>query len=143
MQSWKTLYHAHREAITYVFFGGLTTLVSILSYAGLSRMFIPIMGEKLAMNIANLLAILLSITFAYVTNRRYVFLSKAKGRGILSEMASFYMGRAVTLILDMLLMNVLVSMLGMGDLLAKTLVTVVVVVLNYVIAKLFVFRGTK
>ncbi len=143
MEKWKERYHTHREAINYLFFGVLTTLVSIGSYAGLSRLFFLLaLNQNTAMLSANFLSLITSITFAYITNRRYVFQSKARGRAIWAEMASFYLGRAVTLVLDMLLMSLLVSVLGVWDLLAKTLVTVLVILLNYVIAKLFVFRPT-
>ena len=140
MDKYKALYHSHREMIAYLFFGALTTAVSILSYALLSRLFALMMRRNFAVYGANFLSILLSVTFAYITNRRYVFQSKASGRDVIKEMASFYLGRAVTMVLDMALMALLVSALHVWDLLAKALVTVVVIALNYIISKLFVFK---
>ncbi len=140
MDKWKELYHRHREMIAYLFFGALTTIVSILSYALLSRLFALMMRQPWAMYSANFLSILLSVTFAYITNRRYVFQSKAHDRAIWVEMASFYLGRAVTMVLDMALMALLVTVLHIWDLLAKSLVTVIVILLNYIISKLFVFK---
>jgi len=136
----KTGLLSHKEAIAYLIFGGLTTLVGILCYAGLSRIFVRFMDSKAAMNAANLLSILTAILFAYATNRRYVFLSRTKGRAALAEFVSFFMGRAFTLVLDMALMNLLVLALHVWDIAAKVAVNILVIVLNYVIAKRFVFR---
>lgn len=141
MDSWKETYNKHREAISYLFFGALTTLVSILSLALLTRLFLLAFDLNTAVFIANFCSNVISITFAYVTNRRYVFQSKAQGRAIWAEMASFYLGRGVTFALDMLLMALLVTILNVRYLFAKTLVTVLVIVVNYVIAKLFVFKS--
>jgi putative flippase GtrA len=143
MEKWKGLYNRHREAICYLFFGALTTIVSIASYAALSRLFLLFMEKNAAIYGANLLSILISITFAYVTNRRYVFLSRAKGKALWAEMASFYLGRGITLLLDMALMAFFISGLHIWDLLAKTAVTVVVIFVNYVISKYIVFRRKR
>lgn len=140
MNKFKAFYVAHREAIAYLFFGGLTTLVSILSFAALSRLLTLFLSDVLALNIANLLSLLISITFAYVTNRRYVFQSKAKGRAVYAEVAAFFAGRTFTLLLDMGLMNLLVTVWHVWDIGAKGMVTLMVILLNYLIAKRWVFK---
>ena len=134
------MFRTHREKITYLFFGVLTTAVSILSFAAFSWLFAPIMAAGWALNAANLLSVLLAVTFAYATNRRYVFLSKSRGRAAAKEAASFFAGRFITMLADLLLMNILVSVLGVWDLAAKCAVTVLVIVLNYIIAKRWVFQ---
>ncbi len=143
MTKFKPFLLAHRETVTYLIFGGLTTLISVVCYAVLSRLFIRFLSPGLAMNGANLLSLIISITFAYVTNRRYVFFSKAKGRAIYAEMLAFFLGRTFTLLLDMALMNLLVSVLHVWDLGAKSMVTLLVILLNYVIAKRWVFQKTS
>jgi putative flippase GtrA len=136
----KALLKAHREEVAYLFFGALTTVVSIASFALLSRLFQAMMTPGAALNAANFLSLIISVAFAYVTNRRFVFRSRSRGKAVLSEMATFFAGRTFTVVLDMVLMNLLVTGLGLWDLGAKTLVTVVVIILNYVIAKRWVFK---
>ena len=99
------------------------------------------MGPVTALNTANFCAITLSILFAYVTNRRFVFQSKAAGRtAVLREMAAFFGCRLITMGLDMALMNLLVVALHMPDMIGKILVNILVIIANYILSKRIVFR---
>ncbi len=124
-----------KEIAAYIFFGGLTTLVSIGSFA----LFDLVMGIDPL--IANVFSWVLAVLFAYVTNRRWVFDSSAKGaRGVLREMTSFFAGRLLTLGIEELILLVFITWLGFNDMAIKIVAQAVVMVSNYLISKLVVFR---
>ncbi len=128
----------YRELIVYVIFGVLTTLVNWIFYWLLADLF------NMQYMAAAFIAQVVSILFAYVTNRRWVFESKVRGaRGVALEMAKFFAARGVSLLLDMLCMYIGVDMLKINDKAVKVVSSVVVVIANYVFSKLFVFRSRK
>ena len=90
---------------------------------------------------STIFAWVLAVLFAYITNRKWVFHSTAKGsKEILKEMVSFFSCRLATGIVDWLCMFVFVDLLKFNDLIIKVAANVVVVVLNYVASKLFIFK---
>ena len=133
----RTLFKKYRELILYVFFGGLTTLVDWVSYWLMTDlMHVPYMT-------AALLSQVLSILFAYVTNRRFVFESRVRGAGAVAlEMAKFFGARGASLLLNMLVMFVGVDLLHVNDKLIKVIASVLVIIANYIFSKLFVFRSS-
>lgn len=139
----KELFVKYREIISYVFFGVLTTLVNWLSYIAI----VAVLGggeEESAVVIATAAAQILAILFAYVTNRLWVFRSKAAGfKGVLLEMFRFFAARGVSFVVDIILMYVGVSLLNVGDSLMKILSNVVIIIINYVLSKVFVFKRGK
>ena len=78
------------------------------------------------------------VIFAYITNRKYVFESKSDN--LLKEINSFVGSRIVTLIMDMIIMYIGVTVIGLNDKLIKLISQVVVIVSNYLFSKLFVFK---
>ena len=131
----RALFEKYRELILYVFFGGLTTLVDWGSYW--------VMTDLLRVDYmaAAFLSQVISILFAYVTNRRFVFESRVHGAAaIVAEMVKFFGARGASLLLNMLVMYVGVDMLHMNDKLIKVMASVLVVIANYIFSKLFVFR---
>ena len=120
-----------REFILYVIFGILTTLVNILVYF----LFVNLNVNYL---ISNILAWFFSVLFAYITNRIWVFESKKEN--ILKEASLFYGGRLFSGIVDTGLMYLFIDILLIGDLISKIIIQVIVVILNYVISKLIVFK---
>lgn len=119
----------YKEIIKYLIFGGLTTLVSILSYYLFTRIF------SLNYQISNILSWILSVTFAFITNKKYVF--ESKSNEILKELFSFYSFRIASLLIEMLVMYLLV--LFIDDLISKLIAQILVIILNYIFSKLFVF----
>ena len=133
----KELYHKYREIINYLIVGGLTTVVSLAVYYGLTMTLLD--PEKpLQLQAATILSWIAAVTFAYFTNRRFVFESH---NSMAKEAASFFLARVGTLLMDMAFMFVTVTALGMNDRIAKLLDQVLITVANYVISKLFVFRN--
>ena len=128
----KKLFQKHKELILYVFFGGLATIVSI----GTFWLFDRLMNELLA----NALSWVITVGFAYWTNRTWVFASQIKGKGIWKEMGTFYTGRLATLGLEEVILLVFVTILGWNAVVIKIAAQVLVLVGNYIISKLFIFR---
>ena len=125
----------YREVILYLIFGVLTTLVNIVSYFLLT----DIAGVNYLLS--NVIAWVLSVLFAYGTNRVWVFQSQAKGTAaILKEMVSFFGARLFSGGLDMGIMFVCVSLIGLPDGVIKILSNVLVIVLNYLFSKLWIFK---
>lgn len=138
MEKWKALFFQYKELILYVFFGGLTTLVNWGGYWLLADLFhVPYLWATAIAQIA-------SILFAYVTNRIWVFESKAKGWGpVLGEMVRFFGCRAFSFVLDLVCMRVGVGMLLINDKVMKLLSNIIVIIVNYVFSKVFVFRKSQ
>lgn len=149
MQTVKKIYYKYKEPISYIFFGVLTTLVNIVAYYLCSDVLgIYYLG-------ANVIAWVSSVLFAFVTNKLFVFDSKSwSGRIVVAELGGFFMARVATGVLDMVLMWLLVDIISIdarfvsmglsklmsGEMFAKIIVNVVVIVLNYVASKLWIFR---
>jgi len=130
-----TLFRKYREVILYLFFGGCTTLINIVVYALLYR------GLQMANVPSTILAWLVSVIFAFLTNRSFVFESKeTELRGRLRELLSFFGCRILTGILDVLIMALAVDMMGWNGLIWKIISNVIVIVLNYIASKFFIFR---
>lgn len=130
----------HREVIAYLIVGGLTTVVSLAVYYGCVLTFLdPRVAVQL--QAANVLSWIAAVAFAYFTNRRFVF--RSRNRNILREAAMFCAGRVGTLLLDMAVMFLGVTVLGQNDKLVKLADQVLIVVANYIISKLFVFKKER
>ena len=126
-----------REVFAYLFFGVLTTVVNYIVYGLATRIF--------AINYlaSNALAWLFAVLFAYLTNRRWVFQSRATGFGAQGlEFLRFVGGRVASLGIDMGIMFLGITVLHLAayDFWVKTVAQIFVVVSNYAISKYFVFR---
>lgn len=128
----KNIIQKNKEIIMYLVFGVLTTVVNIVVYY--------IFSNLLHMNylFSNAMAWFLSVLFAYVTNRKYVF--DSKNNQIIKEAISFFGSRLATGIMDMVLMWLLLNFNIVNDVVAKVVVNVIVVILNYILSKLVVFK---
>jgi len=126
------VYHKKEELWNYLIVGALTTLVSIASYGVCSKI--------LSINyvISNIISWILSVIFAYFTNKWFVFHSK--NTNMVKEFISFTCSRILTLLLDTGLMILFIELIKMNDLIAKVLVQIVIVFANYIISKLLVFK---
>ena len=123
------------EMLLYILFGILTTAVNILSF-GLLR---DVLQWQLLT--ANTLAWVLSVAFAFLTNKVFVFRSKSfAAKLVLRELVSFVGARLFSLAVDTAGMWLLVDVLTWNDWLAKVLMNVIVIVLIYVFSKLFIFK---
>jgi len=130
MEKIRSLLEKYKRQWRYLIVGGCTTLVNYLIYAPLVFLF-PFFKEHY--NLANTLAWIGAVTFAYFTNRAWVFESKDKG---LRQAASFVLSRAFSLVLENLLLTLFVELLHMDEFIAKLVVSVVTVVVNYLTGSL-------
>lgn len=130
-----TFYKKYREVIDYIIFGGLTTLVNLIAF----YIFDTLIGWPYL--VANAIAIVLSILFAYVTNKIFVFRTKELGaKENVLEFIKFIGFRGVSGLADMMTMWILVDLITMNTNIAKLLTQFIVVVLNYVFSKFFIFK---
>ena len=142
MKKIKELFIKYTEIINYLIFGVLTTIVSLATkYLLLFTILDAQNGFEL--QIAVTVSWIVACTFAYITNRIWVFESKSKQ--ILKEAIKFYMSRLVTLGLEMLIMFIFVTLLGLNSntwVIVWTIVAQVVIIIgNYVLSKLVVFKN--
>ena len=132
------IYKKYKEILLYLFFGGLTFLVSVGSYVFFE--FIIHMPPL----IANVFSWILAVTFAYITNRVWVFTDIAYGIfGIAKEIISFFTGRAVTLILEELILYIGITVLDFNSIGVKVTGQIIVIITNYFISKIIVFKNRK
>ena len=128
-------YKKHKEMLLYLFFGGLTFVTSVITYA--------FFNVSLGMNelVANIFFWFLAVLFAFFTNRIWVFDGKTNGeKEFLVQMINFFGGRVATLVVEEAILFVFITKLGFGSMVVKIAAQVIVIVLNYVISKLWVFR---
>ena len=136
------LYKKHKEKLLYLIFGGLTTAVDW----AISFSLYYFWGDKIDLNpvlvhTADAIAWVSAVAFAYITNRIWVFESRTKGLAkITKEVLSFAGGRVLTFFLQEGIVAVFVTWLGMNKYVIRILAAVFVVVANYFISKLIVFR---
>ena len=131
-----SLYKKYEEIINYLIFGGLTTVVSILSYAIFAHLF------NVQYLVSTVIAWIVSVTFAYITNKLFVFKSKRLGfKGTLLECIKFYASRIFTLLVDLVLKKFFVEVLHLNDMIATLINQIIIIVLNYVLSKIIVFRN--
>lgn len=131
------LYKKYEEIINYLIVGGLTTIVSLGSYYLCIYTFLdPDVWYQL--QAANIISWISAVTFAYFANRIFVF--KSKNQKKFKEAVSFYGSRVATLLMDMGIMFVFVTLLHLNDKIMKLVVQVVVTIANYILSKLFVFK---
>lgn len=129
------LYNKYREIIDYIIFGGLTTIVNIVAFF----IFDTLLGWPYL--IANAIAIVVSILFAYVTNKLFVFKTRdMTASENIVEFLKFIGFRPVSGLADMAAMWILVDLISIDTNIAKLLTQFIVVVLNYVFSKLFIFK---
>ncbi len=130
----------HTELISYVFFGGLTTVINWVAYFFLVRLLGGAQsGEAVLWSTA--ISQIIAISFAYITNRIWVFKSKAKGiKDVSIEIFKFFACRGVSFLLDLGLMYVGVVMLFVNDSAMKLISNVIIVLVNYIFSKVFIFN---
>ncbi len=127
----------NRETITYIIAGALTTLVNFSSYEGLYRLGLSNLW-------ANAWAWVIAVTFAYIVNKRNVFMSKSSGiKDEASKLTKFFGARLVTLGVEQFGMYIFVNRLGFYRLLVKACLAVIVIILNYLFSKLYIFNRNR
>lgn len=131
----KELIKKYKKIILYLVFGGFTTLVNIVSYYILAHIL------NCSVMFSTIISWILAVFFAYLTNRKMVFDSKASTKkDILKEVISFFSCRILTGIIDWVGMYILVEKLHLNDMIIKIVLNIIVIILNYTFSKLIVFK---
>lgn len=148
----KKLFLKYKEIISYVFFGVLATVVNLVSF----KLFELILGEKLYL-VTNVVSWLITVIFAYFTNKLWVFESKSwKANVVIKELIGFFGARIFSLVVEEAGLWLMIDICHMGNIswdilsvningnmIAKIIMQVVVVILNYVFSKLIIFKKKK
>lgn len=137
MDKIKELYFKYKKIVNYLIFGVLTTVVSLVTYY--ICVYTVINPEQaVQLQIANVISWILGVTFAYVTNRKFVFESNEKNK--IKEASKFVTSRIATLLMDMAIMFIGVTLLKFNDKIIKLVSQVVVIITNYLLSKIVVFN---
>lgn len=131
-------YRTHREGMRYLVFGALSTVLNIVVFAICTKI------ANLSTTVSNTIAWIATVLFAYVTNKIYVFNSKTTGiKNLLREITSFFSARIITFILETVFLWVVIDKLGFNDILMKIIANIIVIILNFVFSKIFIFKKEK
>lgn len=152
-----------REIITYIIFGVLTTAVNLVTFYIFKKIFISIGWEGVFNKLlgsagwdkalellgsgtdyldATVIAWTVAVIFAFVTNKLIVFESKSWKPAVAGkEFVGFIGARLFSLLVELVFMFVMVTLLKWNDFVAKFIVQVIVVILNYVFSKLLIFKN--
>ncbi len=126
---------ARREVLLYLFFGGVSFVVSVGSFY--------IIREEIGLDVlvANVISWCLAVLVAFVTNRTWVFHAGQSGSGtLMRQMLSFFAGRVGTLLVEEAILLVLITWLHFSEMPVKLFAQAVVIAFNYFISKFVVFR---
>lgn len=128
------LFNKYKEVILYLFFGGCTTLVNIVAYYLCDKI-------RLSTTVSTIIAWILSVLFAYVTNRKYVFENRDESKSVIKEISQFFSCRLATGILDLAIMVLFVDVLKYNGMIIKIISNILVIILNYIFSKLVIFKN--
>ena len=129
------MYGKYKEAIDYLFWGGVTFVLSLVLF----YLFANVMD--IYEQIANILSWIICVIFTYFTNRTFVFKSKKRGfRKVVTEFTDFVTARILTLVIENMILFVMIDLLNIHNMLAKLVGQFVVIVSNYILSKLWIFR---
>ena len=130
----KNLYLKYKDIIMYLIFGVLTTIINIISY------FVTYEILKIPNIPSTIIAWIVSVTFAFITNKLFVFESKKWDKRAIKELISFTSCRIGTGVLELILMYILVDLMNFNGTVIKIITNIIVIVLNYVFSKLIIFK---
>lgn len=125
-------YNKTKEIIWYLFFGFLTTVVNVFTFLLLDKC-----GINLYLN--NFIAWVVAVLFAFFTNKFFVFTSRV-GKSMICEMGKFFLSRIISLGIEMFGLFIFIDIFDISKLFTKVIMCIIVVIVNYVFSKLFVFK---
>ena len=132
------LYKKHEEGFNYLIFGFLAFVLNYFLYF--------LFADTLSMHYmaATVISWVLTVVFAYWTNRTFVFKSQNKEiSAIVKEFISFIGARVATEVLEIVLMYVMVDMLFINDKISKLVCQTIVILANYVLSKIWIFKKSS
>lgn len=149
MSAIKDIISKHKILIRYMMWGSLSVVISFVSFSLSSLVLSAILEDNpiTAASISNIISWVCVVVFAFITNKLWVFKSKSFNKKVLlPEFIKFFFTRLATGILEMVAVPILMnygvnqSVFGINGMMSKIIVTVAVIILNYIFARLVVFR---
>lgn len=129
------IYEKYREVILYIFFGGLAFLISISTFALFHMLF------NINELIANVISWIITVLFAFFTNRIWVFEASTKTYiEFIAQLGTFFGGRVITLIIEEAILFIFITLLNLNSMMIKIFAQVIIIVLNYIISKHIIFK---
>ena len=126
----------NKETILYVIFGVLTTIVNLIAYYLFSNII------NINYLISNAIAWIISVVFAYITNKFFVFNSSYINKDvIIEEFIKFMNCRLISGLSEVVLLFLFVDLLLMNDIVGKLIIGILVAVINFIFSKVFIFKG--
>ena len=132
------MYKKHEEGINYLIFGFLAFVLNYILYF--------IFADTIVMHYmaATVLSWVLTVVFAYWTNRTFVFKSQNKGAQSLGkEFIAFIGARVATEVMELAMMYIMVDIAGLNEYISKFVCQVIVILANYFLSKLWIFKEKK
>ena len=130
-------YNKYKEGLLYLFFGGCSTLINILTFF-ICRQF------ELSIVVSNMIAWTTAVIFAFITNKLIVFDSKNMDKKVvMKETISFFIARVISLGFDMGIIYLMIDVMKIHEIISKVVANIVVIILNYKFSKLFIFKKEK
>ena len=130
-------YNKYKEGLLYLFFGGCSTLINILTFF-ICRQF------ELSIVVSNMIAWTTAVIFAFITNKLIVFDSKNMDKKVvMKETISFFIARVISLGFDMGIIYLMIDVMKIHEIISKVVANIVVIILNYIFSKLFIFKKEK
>lgn len=124
-----------QKLFRYTFIGGLTTIVSFGTYWLLAY------PANMDPNIANIISVICAVIFAYITNKKFVFRSRCHSiKELFVESLSFFSSRAITMGIEIAGLFLLYSYMKVDAMVSKIIVTIIVLILNYLLSQFLVFK---
>lgn len=128
-------YEDHIEGMRYLIFGALSTVINILAFIICSKLF------NMSVTISNVIAWIIAVLFAYITNKICVFKSKTdNNKQLAREVVYFFIARIITLILETIFLNITIEKLHFNEVLMKIISNIIVIILNFVFSKIIIFK---
>lgn len=134
MEILRELFKKYREQVSYLFFGGMTTLVNWITYAILTGI-----SDDFNKSLANTIAWFAAVLFAFFTNKFLVFKHKSSEH-FLREFLTFFGARALSGLVEIGGFALFVEVIGFNDWIVKIAIAIFVVIANYVLSKFLIFK---
>lgn len=135
MKKFLHIFEKHKEIILYVFFGFIAVILNICLFVLFYNVFC------ISVLVSNLICWLVCVTFQFFTNKIWVFNNgNVNKNNLIKQIILFFLGRVFTLILEDLIIFIFIELLMYNPIFIKTLTQFIIIVLNYVISRWFVFR---
>ena len=130
------IYHKNEEVWNYLISGALGVVISVTSYALCCKLI------GLDIIVSNVISWIVAVISMYLMNKIFVFKSKCKTyKDVFKEFCSFIIARIMTLIIETIILYVGAELLSIDDIIVKVISQIIVIVLNYIFSKLWIFKN--